>query len=74
MEIRAFAVVKAGLATATEVMAMEFGAFERLERFSILTSDIERHYSKKGSSLEGQQRPSEGKTITLKRDGTMTRG
>jgi len=55
-------------------MGMKFKEFERLERFSILVHDIERHQEAKSNNGGGQQRPTEGKMITLNRDGTATRG
>lgn len=70
MEIRCLSLVKAKLVSHDKVFNMKFEDFERLEKFNLLTIDIERIQTKNNSSSKGT--PTKG-GLTIKRDGNYER-
>ena len=72
MEIRCLALVKAKLITHNEVFEMDFEAFERLEKFNLLTKDIEDLHKENNPSSTGNT-PHTKNSLVINRDGTHER-
>lgn len=70
MEIRCLSLVKAKLISHDKVFKMKFEDFERLERFNLLTKEIEKVQIKNNSSSIG---PKTKGGLTIKRDGNYER-
>jgi len=72
MEIRCFILVKAGLVSHSEVMNMNFEEFEQLEKFNILSNEIEEKQQQKTSSFKGEAQSKAG-ALSIKNNGTYKR-
>jgi len=68
--------VKAGLISYEKVINMKFKEFEKLEKFNLMTKEIEElHYNENNSSFKGDDKPTESnsKGLTIKNDGSYKR-
>ena len=64
--------VRAGLVSHSEVMDMDFEEFERLEKFNILSNQIEEAQQQKSSSFKGEAQNKAG-ALSIKNNGTYKR-
>lgn len=73
MEIRCLSLVKARLISHDKVFKMRFEDFERLEKFNLLTKDIEKIQVKNNQNNSSSKGPKEKGGLTIKADGNYER-
>jgi len=73
MEIRCLSLVKAKLISHDKVFKMKFEDFERLEKFNLLTKEIEKVQIKNNQNNTSSTGPKQKGGLTIKRDGNYER-
>lgn len=73
MEIRCLSLVKAKLIAHDKVFKMRFEDFERLEKFNLLTKDIEKVQIKNNQNNSSSKGSNQKGGLTIKADGNYER-